>query len=80
MFNRLARICGVPFTMDILSWIFCCIITMCGLLLLKIIFLFTADVYHVQHLALDFVSDIFSILPFLGLYVFAAISISVFGK
>jgi len=57
-----------------LAWIFCYIVAICGLLLLKITFLFAADIYHIQSFALDFVQRyLFSILPFLGLYVLAEI-------
>jgi|GEM_PF-1884572 len=57
-----------------LAWMFCYIVAICGLLLLKVIFLFAADIYHIQNFALDFVQRyLFSILPFFGLYVLAEI-------
>ncbi|MBS1687666.1 MAG: hypothetical protein JSS96_03005 [Bacteroidetes bacterium] len=63
-----------PATWTLTLWISIYTMTIAGLILVKIIFLFVSDPYHLQVHALDFAQRyMFSILPFLGLYVLAEI-------
>lgn len=63
-----------PVRWVLLIWILCYAAAICGLLLLKVIFLFAVDVYHIQIFGIGFVQRyLFSVLPFLGLYVLAEV-------